>query len=835
MFVREIGGPARCHNRPSWCSALPGAALYTIGMHSRLLCCVLILLPTLTLAQVLPQRELAAPGWDRGGEDDLFGYALAADADRLLVGLPGLPTTDAPGSGAVEVYAREPSGWQLQQRLLPQQNDSDEKFGVALARSGDDLVVGSWDAGFGDGRAPGSVHVYARVTGAWQLRTRLVPDEVDAFDGFGSALAIAGDWLAVAAPGFDDASGVRGAVFLYQRLGADWVQRQRIESADATRPGGFGCAVAISGSRLLIADCLGDSPGVVDTGRVEEYTLGADAATLTGAIHGSDLAAGDRFGYALALDDAHLLVAAEGRGSTPTDRDRVYFFDAGPGGLVQTDLRLLPGPAQRLDVAAGRALFAGPICDSTTTPGRVVSCLRRFDWSGNWVEAPARLQQPEVGFNGFGLALAATASEVAVGNPFRDTSAGPSSGALSLFDLAGPAAAPPGRLDLPPGLWRFAFNNVVDGDLLVASDARLGTPDQGDEGAAWAFDLASPTPTLLARFDNPEPFAYETFAAGSAVDGDRLVLSSSKRVPGGNSLVLRSYQRVGAGFQFLDEFDLFSLPQLSGILLGTGLRLAGDTLVLQGSLPTVKGFAPRIVVLRRVGMSWALEALLVPPAADEQIATNLARVGFRNGRIALLRSEQRAPPAEPRGWVVFVYQNLGAGWNLQSTLRSAPDDPPATILYDLALSADRLVLSSGDALDNVLRTRVHSFRFDGSAWQALQRLDQAPGSFQFGRHLALENDLLVVESFPLAPVADNFAAPLRLYRADADVWRHAADFLPALAPIGQGRLLDFNAPLLRDGRLFAGGRREGPGVSSHSHGVIFEFAALDPLFADGLE
>ncbi|MGE3730576.1 MAG: FG-GAP repeat protein [Lysobacterales bacterium] len=803
-------------------------------MRSRLLCCALILLPALAPAQVLPWRELPAPGWDRGGEDDLFGYALAADGERLLVGLPGLPTTDAPGSGAVEVYARDASGWQLQQRLLPAQNDSDEKFGVALALSGDDLVVGSWDAGFGDGRAPGSAHVYARVAGAWQLQTRLVPDEVDAFDGFGSALALAGDWLAVAAPGFDDASGVRGAVFLYQRVGSDWVLRQRIEGADATRPGGFGCAVAIAGNRLLIADCLGDGPNRVDTGRVEAYTLGADAATPTGTIHGTDVAAGDRFGYALALDDAHLLVAAEGRGSTPTDRDRVYFFEAGPAGLVQSDLRLLPGAVQSMQLAADRALLAGPICDSTSTPGRVVSCLRRFDWSGNWIEAQASLQQPEVGFNGFGWALAATASDIAVGNPFRDTSAGPSSGALSLFDPLLPSA-PPGRLDLPPGLWRFAFNNAVAGDLLVASDARLGTPDQGNEGAAWVFDLAAPMPAMLARIDNPEPFAYELFAAGSAVDGDRLVLSSTKRVPGGNSVVLRTYQRVGAEFQFVDEFELFSLPQLSGILLGSGLRLAGDTLVLQGSLPTVKGFAPRIVVLRRSGASWLWEALLAPPAADEQVASNLARVGFSNGRIALLRSEQRPPPAEPRGWVVFVYQNLGAGWTLQDTLRSAPDDPPATILYDLALSADRLALASGDALDNVLRTRVHSFRFDGSDWQPMQVLDAAPGSFQFGRRLALENDLLVVESFPLAPVADNFAEPLRLYRADADAWRRAVDFLPARAPVEQGRLLDFTAPLLRDGRLFAGGRREGPGVSSHSHGVVFEFDALDPLFGDGME
>ena len=805
---------------------------YTSAMYSRMLGLILLALPALGAAQVLPQFELAAPAWGRGGEDDLFGYALEADGDRILVGLPGLPSSEAPGSGAVEVYAPGSGGFVLEQRLLPEQNDGDEKFGVALARSGDDLVVGSWDAGFGLGRAPGSVHVYARQVGAWQFRARLVADEVDEFDGFGSVLALFGEWLAVAAPGFDDATGVRGAVFLYRKIGADWIFTQRFLSSDASRPGGFGCALTISGSRLLIADCLGDSPGQPDTGRVEEYTLGVDQAVLRGSIFGSEAASGDRFGYALALDDAHLLVAALGEGESLADR--VYFFEAGPGGLLPTDLRTLPAPVTSLQVTADRALLVGAICDSPTTPGRVVSCLRRFDWNGAWVEAPASVQQPEVGFNGFGWALAAVTGVIAVGNPFRDTSAGPSSGALSLFDPADPLA-PPGLLDLPPSLWRFGFNTSVGGGLMVVTDPRLGTPDQSDEGTAFVYELTNPLPSLLTRIDNPEPFAYELFAAGSAVGGDRLVLSSRKRVAGGTSLVVRTYQRNGAGFQFIDEFDLGSLPQLVGILLGTGLRLEGDVLVLQGSLPTVKGFAPRILVLRRAGTSWFLEALLAPPALDEQIATNLARVAFRNGRIALLRSERRAPPAEPRGWSIFVYENQGSSWLLADILRSAPDDPPATILYDLVLSDQRLALSSGDALDNVLHTRVHSFRFDGSVWRPLPRLDPAPGTFQFGRHLALENDLLVVESFPLGPVADNFAEPLRMYRADREVWRQAADFLPARAPIGQGRILEFSTPWFHQGRLFAGGRREGPGVSSHSHGLLFAFDALDPLFGDGWE
>ena len=130
---------------------------------------------------------------------------------------------------------------------------------------------------------------------------------------------------------------------------------------------------------------------------------------------------------------------------------------------------------------------------------------------------------------------------------------------------------------------------------------------------------------------------------------------------------------------------------------------------------------------------------------------------------------------------------------------------------------------------------MHSYRFDGSAWQARQLIEAPAGVSDFGRQVAIENGLLAVESFPLTAISDNFVTPLRLYRADGDAWSEVAQLLPRLAPAGEGRLFEYGAPQFHGGRLFAAGRREGPGVTTHTHGVMFEFDALDPLFANGFD
>ncbi len=796
--------------------------------------CWLLMVAGALSAQSLPLREIEAPGWDRGGEDDLFGYALAVDGPQLIVGIPGAPTNNAAGAGMVEVYSPTPGGWTLAQRLLPVQNFIDEKFGIALAQSGDDLAVGSWDAGFGNGEVPGSVHMYRRVGGLWQNPQRLVPLEVDTGDAFGSAVALAGDWFAVSAPQYDDESGVRGAVFLYRRAGASWTLAQRIEGSDVSRPGGFGCAIAMAVDRLYVGDCRGDA-ATANTGSVSWYRLDTAGATLGGTIAVADVESGDQYGYAISATATHLVVAAAIGANDSENTPRVYFFCRSGDDYVLQKRQALPSFALSLQLTADRALVAGPVCASTTTPGRNIACVRRFDRSAQtWTESAPYLQQPEVGNQGFGLALAADANAIHVGNPFRNVAAGPSSGAVSTFGLAAPGTLP-AALELPAGLWRFGFNTIVDGTLMVATDARQGALDQTNEGMAWVFDIASADAQLLTRIDTPEPYAYERFASDVGVAGNRIVLSAVKRTQGGSTLALRTYQRTGSAINFIDEFDVFSLPVLADVVVQLTFQMSGDRLAVWGAVPTLRGQSPRIAVLLRQGNSWQLEALLQPPAQEEEAAINFSRMVMQGDRIALLRGETQPLAGQPRGWAVFVYRRSGTQWNLEATLRPNASDPPTTVLQDVVLNGDELAISTGDALQNIFRARVHTFAFEGASWAQTERIDEPPNSSNFARQLAIENGLLIIESFPTTAINDNFVSPLTLYRRHGNDWSESARFLPSLAPIGQGRLFDFSNPQLIDGRLFAGGRREGPGITTHTHGVMFEFDALDALFSNAFE
>ncbi len=798
--------------------------------------CLLLCLGLGAQAQLLPKREIEAPGWDRGGEDDLFGYALVKDGTQLIVGIPGAPTTTAPGSGMVEIYTPVSGGWAMSQRLLPIANEIDEKFGIALAQSGDDLVVGSWDAGFGNGLEPGSAHVYRRVNGLWQSPLRLVAPNVDAADAFGSAVAVSGDWLAVTAPRYDDETGIRGAVFLYRRNGATWTFVQRIEGTDETRVNGFafGCSMAIGGDRLYIGDCFGDSK-LADTGAVFWYQLGLTAATLGGEITVSDVGSGDEYGYAIAATPTHVMIAAALANPASDNQRRVYIFGRDPNGHTLQHRQPLPSFAVSLQLSADRALVAGPVCVSSTTPGRNVSCVLRLDRSAqSWTVNAPYLQQPEVGFEGFGVAIAADSQSIHVGDPFRDVAAGPSSGSVSTFQTAMPGTLPE-LLELPAGLWRFSFNAVVDGDLMVAADSQMPVPGHLSEGAAWFFDIANGSAQLLAYLITPEPYTYERFATDVAVVGNRVVLSAQRRVPGGSTVVLRTYQRNGSAIDFIDEFNVFTLPELQDVTLQRTFKMSGDRVALWGFVPGLRGNSPRIAVLRREANSWQLEALLHPPAQDEEQVINLSRLDMQGDRIALLRGEVRTGAGEPRAWAVFVYRRSGTLWNLETTLRPNLDDPPATVLQSLVIHGDELALTTGDTLQNNLVSRIHAFRFDGANWMQTGRIAQPPGTSDFGRQLALENGKLVVESFPVNAIADNFVVPLRLYRRDGNAWNEASSLLPALAPAGAGRVFEFTVPRFSAGRLFVGGRREGPSVTLHTHGVLFEFDALDSIFANGLE
>ena len=201
---------------------------------------------------------------------DHFGGALALSGDTLVVGAPAESSAaagvDPPdqgdngllGSGAVYVFTRSADGaWQQQAFIKASNPDADDKFGFAVALSGDTLAVGAPHESSAAGTGPsdnslphsGAVYVFARsASGRWKQEAFLKASTPGVDDSFGCSVALSGGTLAAGA--FQESSAERGvnpppghpngvataagAVYVFTHTGSGaWAQQAYMKAANA--------------------------------------------------------------------------------------------------------------------------------------------------------------------------------------------------------------------------------------------------------------------------------------------------------------------------------------------------------------------------------------------------------------------------------------------------------------------------------------------------------------------------------------------------------------------------------------------------------------------------
>ncbi len=279
---------------------------------------------------------------------DLFGnsIALSADGNTLAVGAyfedgmktgvtPGAPAeTDAPNgaseSGAVYVYVRSGTTWSQQAYVKASNTEANDLFGISVALSGDGntLAVGAYaedsaNSGITVG-APneastlngasfsGAVYVYIRSGTTWEQQAYVKASNTGAGDAFGSAVVLSadGNTLAVGASGESSAAigvipgtpneaatgndaGSSGAAYVMTRSGATWSQQAYVKASNTGAGDRFGFAIALNaeGNRLAVgAYNEGSANTGVMPGTPNETATLNDAA-FSGAVYVYDRSA----------------------------------------------------------------------------------------------------------------------------------------------------------------------------------------------------------------------------------------------------------------------------------------------------------------------------------------------------------------------------------------------------------------------------------------------------------------------------------------------------------------------------------------------------------------
>ena len=143
----------------------------------------------------MEQTELI--GDDTAGGDTL-GWSVSIDGDQVVVGAPG-DTARGTDSGSAYVFVRAAGAWTQQARLLASDGAQNDNFGWSVSISGDKVAATAF-ADTVKGTDSGSVYVYVRDGETWSQQANLTASDGKSGDRFGRAVAVSGNNLVAGAP-----------------------------------------------------------------------------------------------------------------------------------------------------------------------------------------------------------------------------------------------------------------------------------------------------------------------------------------------------------------------------------------------------------------------------------------------------------------------------------------------------------------------------------------------------------------------------------------------------------------------------------------------------------
>lgn len=502
-----------------------------------------------------------------GPQSAAFGATVAASADYFVV---AAPTTSTTAFRAGEVFAYGPDGSFVSRLQPPATITTDEGFGEAIATDGENVIVGAPRDNTLAGIS-GTAFLYLAQSGSTPSFT-IVQPAAAVGDAFGYSVAVSGNLIVIGAPGEDTAGAGSGTIYVFSALNGSPLLT--IPNPDAAAGAGFGSSVAIVGNTIVVG-APHDSTAAADAGRAYLFdasngnlidrldnptpaagdqfgfsvalsaglavigaplddTLAVDAGTaylfdpITGnfytALNHPVPAAGDQFSGSLSLSGDLLVAGAKGFDATATDLDagRAYLFQASMGTLLATLVN--PSPAANECFGQSVAISpAGIVTGSWGHDGLSVDAGEAYLFEALTGAATATIaSRPPAANEGFGNALALAGERFIVGHA-NDNTNGYASGKVAIYNrdtglLERELFAPnPTRGD------SFGSSVAVSGNRLAVG-ASGKSASGADGGVVFVFDLT--TGDLLQTISNPTPYASESFGSQLALEGTTLVVGN---------------------------------------------------------------------------------------------------------------------------------------------------------------------------------------------------------------------------------------------------------------------------------------------------------------------
>ena len=147
-------------------------------------------------------------------------------------------------------------------KLLADDGAPNDLFGFDVALSGNTAVIGANKVDDDiRGVDVGAAYVFTRSGNSWHQQAKLTANDGAAKDEFGGKVALSNDTAVIGAIFHDDKGDNSGSAYVFSRSGTTWSQQAKLTASDGAAGDVFGWSIALSGDTVVIAATRNDDRG----------------------------------------------------------------------------------------------------------------------------------------------------------------------------------------------------------------------------------------------------------------------------------------------------------------------------------------------------------------------------------------------------------------------------------------------------------------------------------------------------------------------------------------------------------------------------------------------
>ncbi|HOR97207.1 MAG TPA: FG-GAP repeat protein [Kiritimatiellia bacterium] len=631
-----------------------------------------------------------------GSDSDWFGYSVAISGDTALVGAYG-DDDKVSNSGSAYVFTRSGSVWTQQAKLTAADGAAGDCFGYSVALSGDTALVGAYQDD-DKGSNSGSAYVFTRDGTTWSQQAKLIADDGEVGDWFGTSVALHGDTALVGAYRDDDDGNDSGSAYVFTRSDTNWIQQAKLTANDGAEMDYFGYSVALAGDTALVGAYADDDKGSI-SGSAYVFTRSGSTWTQQAKLTAADGAAGDCFGWSVALSGDTALVGAYADDDNGVNSGSAFVFTR-DGTTWNQQAKLTAGESAAGDnfgtsvALSGDTVLIGAYKDDDKGTDSGSAYVFTRDGT-NWIQQAKLTADDGATYDYFGYSVALSGDTALVG-AYKDDDKGSDSGSAYVFARDGTTWTQQAKLIANDGTasdW-FGTSVALHGDTALVG--AYGDDDKGDNsGSAYVFTRNGTTWIRQAKLTAADGAAGDCFGCSVALSGDTaLVGAYGDDDKGDNSGSAYVFTRDGTNW--IQQAKLTASDGANYSYFGSAVALSDDT-ALVGAYMAVNA-AGSAYVFTRDGTNWPQQAKLT--AADGAAYDYFGRSVALSGGTALVGADGDDDKGYDSG-SAYVFTRDGTTWTQRAKLIADDGAKNDCFGWSVALSDDTALVGAyqDDGLD----------------------------------------------------------------------------------------------------------------------------------------